>query len=138
MSESILNRHQATIDNQARRKSESEPSGVKMSENTPKTEKKKEPKYSYEDFITHINQHKNHDTWSGFVGAMTQSSNGKVNEDNIQNKLKMVRGALSGTGLSLPNTLPRAPSAKSRSLSKRQSIRVAMKASGLGWNTPKK
>jgi hypothetical protein len=134
MSESILNRHQATID---RRKAESEPTGVTMSENTPKTEKKKEPKYSYEDFITHINQHKNHDTWSGFVGAMTQSSNGKVNEDNISNKLKMVRGALTGTGLSMPK-LPKAPSAKSRSLSKRQSIRVAMKASGLGWNTPKK
>jgi|TARA_R110000822_G_scaffold223281_1_gene356498 hypothetical protein len=127
MSESILNRHQATID---RRKAESEPTGVTMSENTPK--KTAEPKYSYEDFITHINQHKNHDTWSGFVGGMTQSSNGKVNEDNIQNKLKMVRGALSGTGLSMPK-LPKAPSAKSRSLSKRQSIKVAMKASGFGW-----
>ena len=127
MSESILNRHQATID---RRKAESEPTGVTMSENTPN--KKAEPKYSYEDFITHINQHKNHDTWSGFVGGMTQSSNGKVNEDNIQNKLKMVRGALSGTGLSMPK-LPKAPSAKSRSLSKRQSIKVAMKASGFGW-----
>jgi hypothetical protein len=129
MSEAILNRHQATID---RRKSESEPTGVKMSET-----KKKEPKYSYEDFVTHINQNKNHDSWSGFVGGMTQSSNGKVNADNIQNKLKMVRGALSGTGLSLPK-LPKAPTAKSRSLSKRQAIRVAMKASGLGWNTPKK
>ena len=134
MSESILNRHQATIDNQARRKAESEPTGVKMSENT---QKKKEPKYTYEQFITHINQHKTHETWQGFVGAMTQSSNGKVNEDNIQNKLKMVRGALTGTGLSMPK-LPKAPSTKSRSLSKRQSIRVAMKASGLGWNTPKK
>tara|TARA_R110000803_G_scaffold47389_1_gene98837 strand:+ start:244 stop:639 length:396 start_codon:yes stop_codon:yes gene_type:complete len=131
MSESILNRHQATID---RRKAESEPTGVTMSENT---QKKKEPKYTYEQFITHINQHKTHETWQGFVGAMTQSSNGKVNEDNIQNKLKMVRGALTGTGLSMPK-LPKAPSAKSRSLSKRQSIRVAMKASGLGWNTPKK
>ena len=131
MSESILNRHQATID---RRKAESEPSGVTMSENT---QKKKEPKYTYEQFITHINQHKTHETWQGFVGAMTQSSNGKVNEDNIQNKLKMVRGALTGTGLSMPK-LPKAPSTKSRSLSKRQSIRVAMKASGLGWNTPKK
>jgi hypothetical protein len=103
-----------------------------MSENTTTTEKKKEQKYSYEDFITHINQNKNHDTWSGFVGGMTQSSNGKVNADNIQSKLKMVRGALSGTGLSMPQ-LPKAPTAKSRSLSKRQSIRVAMKASGLGW-----
>ena len=131
MSESILNRHQATID---RRKAESEPTGVTMSENT---QKKKEPKYTYEQFITHINQHKTHETWQGFVGAMTQSSNGKVNEDNIQNKLKMVRGALTGTGLSMPK-LPKAPSTKSRSLSKRQSIRVAMKASGLGWNTPKK
>ena len=126
MSESILNRHQATID---RRKAESEPTGVTMSENT---QKKKEPKYTYEQFITHINQHKTHETWQGFVGAMTQSSNGKVNEDNIQNKLKMVRGALTGTGLSMPK-LPKAPSTKSRSLSKRQSIRVAMKASGLGW-----
>tara|TARA_R110002124_G_scaffold250219_1_gene415269 strand:+ start:223 stop:627 length:405 start_codon:yes stop_codon:yes gene_type:complete len=134
MSQSILNRHQATIDNQEKRKAESQPSGVTMSENT---QKKKEPKYTYEQFITHINQHKTHETWQGFVGAMTQSSNGKVNEDNIQNKLKMVRGALTGTGLSMPK-LPKAPSAKSRSLSKRQSIRVAMKASGLGWNTPKK
>ena len=134
MSESILNRHQATIDNQTKRKAQAEPTGVTMSE---KTEKKKEAKYSYEDFITHINQHKNHETWSGFVGGMTQSSNGKVNEDNIQNKLKMVRGALSGTGLSMPK-LPKAPSTKSRSLSKRQSIKVAMKASGFGWNTPKK
>tara|TARA_R110001606_G_C15308381_1_gene643357 strand:+ start:895 stop:1299 length:405 start_codon:yes stop_codon:yes gene_type:complete len=134
MSQSILNRHQATIDNQEKRKAESQPSGVTMSENT---QKKKEPKYTYEQFITHINQHKTHETWQGFVGAMTQSSNGKVNEDNIQNKLKMVRGALTGTGLSMPK-LPKAPSTKSRSLSKRQSIRVAMKASGLGWNTPKK
>ena len=134
MSQSILNRHQATIDNQEKRKAESQPSGVTMSENT---QKKKEPKYTYEQFITHINQHKTHETWQGFVGAMTQSSNGKVNEDNISNKLKMVRGALTGTGLSMPK-LPKAPSTKSRSLSKRQSIRVAMKASGLGWNTPKK
>jgi hypothetical protein len=134
MSQSILNRHQATIDNQEKRKAESQPSGVTMSENT---QKKKEPKYTYEQFITHINQHHTHETWQGFVGAMTQSSNGKVNEDNIQNKLKMVRGALTGTGLSMPK-LPKAPSTKSRSLSKRQSIRVAMKASGLGWNTPKK
>ena len=124
---SILNRHQATIDNQAKRQAQAEPTGATMSET-----KKKEPKYSYEDFVTHINQNKNHDTWSGFVGGMTQSSNGKVNEDNIQSKLKMVRGALSGTGLSLPK-LPKAPTAKSRSLSKRQAIRVAMKASGLGW-----
>jgi len=134
MSGFITNKHQATSD---RLKSESQPSGVKMSKNTTTTEKKKEPKYSYEDFVTHINQNKNHDSWSGFVGGMTQSSNGKVNEDNIQNKLKMVRGALSGTGLSMPK-LPKAPTAKSRSLSKRQAIRVAMKASGLGWNTPKK
>jgi hypothetical protein len=133
MSESILNRHQATIDNQTKRKAQAEPTGVTMSE---KTEKKKEPKYSYEDFITHINQHKSHDTWSGFVGGMVQSSNGKVNEDNIQNKLKMVRGALSGTGLKMPK-LPKAPTAKSRSLSKRQAIRVAMKASAFGWTSDK-
>jgi hypothetical protein len=129
MSGFITNKHQATSD---RLKSESQPSGVKMSENTTTTEKKKEPKYSYEDFITHINQHQKHETWSGFVSAMKSSSNGKVNEDNIQNKLKMVRGALSGTGLSMPK-LPTPPTAKSRSLSKRQAIRVAMKASGFGW-----
>ena len=36
MSQSILNRHQATIDNQEKRKAESQPSGVTMSENTQK------------------------------------------------------------------------------------------------------
>jgi hypothetical protein len=105
-----------------------------MSENN-KTKRSKS--YTYEDFLKHIDENKGLSTYESFVRAMSHSSGGKINKGNIQSKLKIVKSTLSGTGLSLPK-LPRAPAESAQTLSRSQSMKVAVTASKLGWTTKSK